>query len=164
MSGRKRVPVDIILAKGDSHLTKEEVEKRREQEEAFKPDSDKISCPSWVKDKVAKKEYKRISEELVKHKLLTNLDVTTLASYCIAYANYVKVIEELEGQDLIIEQTNKAGFTNRVPNPLIQLQIKYSDEMKKLSSELGLTFNARMKMVVPEPPKKKKSKFEDLDG
>lgn len=162
MSGRKRKPIELLQAEGKTHLTKAEIEARKESESTLQPNADAIECPSWLTDEVAIEEYHRLSKELAELKLLTNLDVTTLASYCIAYANYLKATEELHGQPLVIESTNKSGFTNLIQNPLILIQLKYSDEMKKHASELGLTINSRLKMVVPPKPEKKKSKFEEF--
>ncbi|MGE7828975.1 phage terminase small subunit P27 family [Paenibacillus sp. NPDC093718] len=160
--GQKK-PISVILAEGKTHLTKEQIKERQEQEASVKPAADKIECPGWLTDKVAKKEYKRIASELVKIGLITNLDVTTLASYCNAYVAYLKATEQLANEPLVVEQTNKAGFTNYVENPLIRIQLKYSDEMKKHATQMGLTINSRLKLVVPtQPEKKKKSKFDEF--
>lgn len=159
----KKKPIDVLVAEGKKHLTKEEIEQRRAEEEAVRPNDDKVNCPSWVKDKVARKEYNRVAKELQELKLLTNLDVNTLANYCIAFSNYVNATQQMEGQPLVIEQTNKAGFTNIVANPLINIQLKYSDEMKKLASEMGLSISSRLKLVVPKKDEDKpRSKFEEF--
>ncbi len=163
MSGRKKKSVEVLIAEGKTHLTNKDIEARREEEGLIRPNDDKIKCPSWVKDKVARAEFKKISEELQELKLLTNLDVNTLASYCIAYSNYLKATLELEGQPLVISQTNKSGFTNLVENPLIRIQLKFSDEMKKHASEMGLTINSRLKLVVPKA-KPKKDEIEEEFG
>ncbi|ACL19507.1 phage terminase, small subunit, P27 family [Desulfitobacterium hafniense DCB-2] len=162
MSGRKRKSVDLLIAEGKTHLTKDDIEKRREAESQLKPKDDKIKCPSWLKDKVAKSEFRKISHELQELKLLTNLDVNTLASYCVAYAQYLKATSELADQDLVITQTNKAGFTNMVENPLIRIQLKYSNEMKKHAAEMGLTINSRLKLVIPKKEAKRDPIEEDF--
>jgi P27 family predicted phage terminase small subunit len=162
MSGRKRKSVELMLVEGKSHLTKKEIENRRKNENAIKPKDDNTGCPSWIKDKLAKSEYRRISQALKELNLLTNLDVNTLGSYCIAYANYLKATEQLQDQPLLIEMTNKSGYTNVVENPLIRIQLKYSDEMKKHASEMGLTINSRLKLVVPKQDDTPKNKYEEF--
>lgn len=159
--GRPKRPVETLK----KHLTKEEIEERKVQEELARPNIDNIKCPSWLKDKAARKEYKKIALELQELGLLTNLDVNALASYCNAFSAYINTVAELEGQPLVVEQTNKAGFTNLVENPLIKIQMKYSDEMKKLAAVLGLTIDSRLKLIVPKAEKKKdeiKKEFGDI--
>ncbi|KQX69239.1 phage terminase small subunit P27 family [Paenibacillus sp. Root444D2] len=154
MSNKNRKPIDVLLAEGKTHLTKSEIEERREKENAIRPNSDKIKCPSWVKDKVARSEYKRLSEELQELNLLTNLDVNTLASYAVAFSLYQKATQELEGQSLLI---------NESANPLIRIQLLYSDECKKYAIQMGLTISSRLKLVVPKPSDDKpKNKFGDF--
>jgi P27 family predicted phage terminase small subunit len=62
---------------------------------------------------------------------------------------------QLQGQPLVIDQKNKLGYVNKIPNPLINIQLKYSDEMKKHASEMGLTINSRLKISVPKKEKVK---------
>lgn len=161
--GRPKKSIDVILAEGKSHYDKETIERRKEEEAAIRPSDNKTECPDWLADKVARKEYRRIAKELNNINLLTNLDITTLAQYCLAYANFLKATEELIDRPLVIEQTNKSGFTNLVENPLIRIQLKYSDEMKKHATQMGLTISSRLKLVVPKPLEDKpKNKFGDF--
>jgi P27 family predicted phage terminase small subunit len=155
VGGKNKKPIAVLVAEGKKHLTKKEIEERKAEEELVKPNNDKIKCPSWVEDEVAKKEFKRIAKELKELDLLTNLDINSLASYCIAYSGYMTATLQLQGQPLVIDQKNKLGYVNKIPNPLINIQLKYSDEMKKHASEMGLTINSRLKISVPKKEKVK---------
>ena len=136
------------LSQQNSHLTKDEIADRELQEELIKVDSDKISCPSWVKGSIARKQFDFIAAELRRLGVITNLDINPLAQYCVAYANYVQATKELKSQSLLIKYTNKNGSTNLIENPLIKIQLKYSDEMKKWANVLGLTIDSRLKFAI----------------
>ncbi|WP_424769435.1 phage terminase small subunit P27 family [Paenibacillus sp. sgz302251] len=160
--GRPKKSIDVILEEGKSHFDKETIEQRKEQEAAVRPSDNKTDCPDWLTDKVARKEYRRIAKELNNINLLTNLDITTLAQYCQAYSLYLSATKELEGKPMVIEQTNKSGFTNLIEHPLIRIQFKYSDEMKKHATQMGLTISSRLKLVVPKKDDAPKNKFDEF--
>lgn len=157
-------PINLIVAEGKSHYTKEEIERRQAEEAAIAPKSDNIRMPSWLVDPVAKKEYKRIVKQLKDIDIMTNLDVDLLAMYCQAYAQYQKATEELRNQPLMITKYDKFDRPYQVENPLIKIQIKYSDEIKKIASQMGLSISSRIKMVPPKTPEKPANKFDDLNG
>jgi P27 family predicted phage terminase small subunit len=156
-------PISLLKFKNRTHLTKAEIERREAEEAAVKPKSDNIKCPSWLKDKVAKKEFKRIATELQEIDLITNLDVDLLAMYCQAYAQYQKATEELKEQPLSITKYDKLNRPYQVENPLIKIQLKYSDEMKKIASQMGLSISSRLRLTVPKPQNDKpKNKFNEF--
>lgn len=155
-------PVAVLLEENKSHLTKDEIRRRQEEEAALRPLDDKTECPEWLTDTFAREEYARIAVELERLGLLTNLDINALAAYCVAYSRYVEATQELEGEPLTVVQTNKNGITARVENPLIKIQLKYSDEMKRLSNEMGLTISARLRLTPPKKEEKPKNKFSEF--
>lgn len=156
---RAKKPVDLLLATGNPRLTKKEIASRRAQEEALRPNDDKLKYPTWLKDPLARREYNSIVKELQQINLMTNLDVNTLASYCVAYSLYVRATEELQTQPLLIEKQLSNGNIDIVENPLVRTQLKYSNEMKSLASTMGLSITSRMKLVVPHVETKKENKF-----
>lgn len=127
------------------HYTKEQQVKQELIEQELKQDEVELRCPSWVKDKVAKAEFKRLSKELKEIGIISTLDLNSLTSYCIAYSKYRQAVEEMNGQPLTVPYFNKNGTSTIVPNPLIKIQKMYSDEMKKWASCLGLTIDSRLK-------------------
>lgn len=120
-----------------------------------------IQCPTYVKGRIAIAEFKRIVDELQKRNMATVLDINTIANYCIAYANYRKVTEELEDCPFIIEKDTKMG-KQLVEHPLIATQLKYSNEMDKLGSKLGLNIVSRQKIKGTD--KKRTSKFDKFSA
>lgn len=120
------------------HLTKQEIIEKEQMEENMKFDKDQLqSPPSWLINNVAKKEWERIVDEIEKNKnsFICNLDFNNLGGYCNAFAKYQ-------------ELTKKVGtiFTvGREVNPFISLELKYSEEMRKYASLLGLSIESRAK-------------------
>lgn len=88
-----------------------------------------------VKRFYSKKEWKRLLEQFKTiGGIISNLDFNNLGAYCNAYSFYLQATKELGEQPLTIEYTNKGGQVNSVENPLIKIQIKYSDEMKNMQA------------------------------
>lgn len=164
--GKRVIPIDVQLAKGNpNRLTKAEIEKRKKAEEKLTPKKDKIKCPSWL-DKEAKKEWRRIYKELEELNLLTNVDITALAIYCDAYSKYIKANKEIEEKGMFVEYTNKAGATNTIENPAINTAKKYADIIRRMCAEFGLTPSARAKLALPKAEEKEidpiTAKFGDI--
>lgn len=130
----------------NKHLTKEEILNKELAEKLVKAKSDNLKAPSWLKDKVAKKEFKRILEELKELDFISNLDVNNLACYCEAYSNYIKTTTELNNSTLTISKVMQNGAINIVENPLINIQKKYAEEMRKFAALCGLTIDSRLKI------------------
>lgn len=145
MAGRPRKP--NILKTGDYTREKQiEMELIDEQLKDITKISD-LKPPKWMKNKYAKSEFKRLVEELSKLDFLTELDINNLTGYCVAFANYRKATEELEGQPLTTNKQAQNGAIITVENPLIKIQLKYSEEMRRYASMLGLSIDSRMKIA-----------------
>jgi P27 family predicted phage terminase small subunit len=159
--GRKAKPIGLLVLDKKTHLTKEQIE-RREQAEV-KPRIENIDCPDWLCEN-GRKEWNRVQEELKRLGLLTMIDVTALAIYCDAVANYIKATEEIKKYGQVIKHTNKSGATNIVTNPYVQIANKYADVIKKFSTEFGLTPSARASIAISKEEKKTVTEEEKLFG
>ena len=140
--GRLTKPLE--LQKG--HLTVEAQDKLKKRDQLIQGNTDRLRCPSWVKDKEAKKEFKRLLKDLQAINAITNLDINNLAQYCNAYAGYIKATEELATQPLTTVKQTRTGEMI-VANPLIKVQKDYADEMRKFAVMCGLTYDSRAKMA-----------------
>ena len=141
--GRPKLPEN--MQKG--HLTNLQKTEKQLEEQNVKVGMEQLdNPPMWLRDGVAKKEWKRLVEQFKTIEIITNLDLNNLGAYCNAYSAYLETTKQLKGQPLTVEYTNKGGATNIIENPLIKIQIKYSDEMKRFSSLLGLTIDSRLKI------------------
>lgn len=146
MAGRNKQPLSVILGKGRSnHLTKDVIAKRQEQEEKVKGFTDNIVAPTYL-TAAQKKEFDRISSELVRLKIFSNLDVDSLARYIDSrdqYINLVKLIRKVKATD----DFKKYAQMQRSKNYLF-------GECRSAASDLGLTITSRLKLVIPEPEEK----------
>lgn len=128
-----RIPVAIST----KHLTKaERLKKELAESERF--DTDQLETPpSWLVDEVAIGEWKRLVKEFGKKSMIGNLDYNNLGAYCNAFAKWVEITQKL----------GKLVMIGRQANPLVQLEIKYSDELKKYAVLLGLTAEGKLKKL-----------------
>lgn len=76
-------------------------------------------APLWLRDNVAKKEWKRLLIQFDELGFLTNLDYNNLGAYCNAYSYYVESTEKMKSESLTVTYVNKRGQANTVENPLI---------------------------------------------
>lgn len=152
MPGRKNMSVKSILENGNrSHLTKDEIEKRQEQEKVLeKLQSNKIRPPTWM-SKMGKKIFKDIVKNLKEINILVNVDVYGLAIMADAMDKYIRCTIALHTEQLRIKQVSKLGVSD-VENPLVKTQIRYADIFKKYSSDFGLSPAARLKIVQANTP------------
>lgn len=152
MPGRKNYSVKQILEGGNrSHLTKDEIEKRQEQEKTLEQlQSNKIRPPTWM-SKNGKKIFKDIVKEMQAINILTNVDVYGLAICADAMDKYIRCTIALHTETLRIQQVSKIGVSD-IENPLVKTQIRYADIFKKYSSDFGLSPVARLKIVQANTP------------
>lgn len=112
------------------------------------------TCPS-VLDATAKREWTRISRELIAVGLLTSVDRAMLAAYCDAYSRWSQATEELnelrrtKGKSVLVVGT-KTGYP--MQNPLIGIINTAADQMRKFGAELGLSPSSRTRLAA-EPKK-----------
>ena len=74
MAGQRQ-PIELVIAKGRKHLTKSEIEQRKSTE--VKAPADNIKPPSNL-NKEQKKEFKKISKQLIELEIMSNLDCDSL--------------------------------------------------------------------------------------
>lgn len=147
---RPRQPTDLVMLKGKKHLTKKEIEERKNSE--VKANADKIEPPSYLPSNL-KKEFNRIAQELISIEIISNLDCEALARFIVSEYSYQKVTKKLL----------KTGIDNEKYIDLLLMQEKLFKMCRQSASDLGLTISSRCKLVVPkskeEKPKNKFSKF-----
>ncbi len=128
-----RVPLDAQK----KNLTKEEIKKKELEEESRYIESDQLEIPpSWLINEIAVVEWKRLVKEFSKKSMISNLDYNNLGAYCNSFAKYIELAQRLKLNFMVGKEAN----------PLVALELKYSDEMKKYGSLLGLTTESRLKI------------------
>ena len=168
MAGGKQ-PIELVKLKGRKHLTKSEIAEREATE--VKAPSDNIRAPNYL-SKNLKKEFKKISKELINLNLMSNLDCDSLARFLIAQDRYISINTLLNERNPIkkIKQKKKdeAGeeYIEEVEiidnnyERLSLLEERYFKQSRQAAKDLGLTIDSRCKLVVPKAPEdKKENKF-----
>lgn len=152
LAGRKPKSIKAIIAEGNKlHLTKDEIEKRQEQEETLdKLKSDKVKPPTWL-GKLGKKVFKDIVLQMKELDILKNVDVYGLAMASDAVDKYIQCTIALHTEELTVESVTRNGIT-MVENPLIKTQRKYADQFRKFSADYGLSPASRLKIVTQNMP------------
>ena len=157
MAGRKRQPIELLMAKGNiSHLTKEEIEKRKKLEvqapvgEGYAPDY------LTAKQKNIFEDY---AKQLIALKVYSDLDRETLAFFVVAseeYKDYTKQIRKLS----IATTDEEKKLRNLELRKLLAIERDRSyKQAKQSASELGLTITSRAKLIVPQVEEPEENKF-----
>lgn len=172
-NGRKRQPVNLILANGKHHFSRKELDERRARELSV-PFKD-IKPPSYLTP-AQKKTFNGYAEKLIALDIFTELDVDVLAQYVIAlelYTKYsaqirkvvnkaepVKAWEAINGitQDCadaarLVDLLEKLVRRQRASelSALTTLQDKAFKQCLACARELGLSITSRAKIEVPPP-------------
>ena len=158
---RPREPVDLVVLKGKKHLTKAEIEERKSKE--VKAPSDKIRAPSYL-PKDLRRDFKRLSDELIRVEIMSNLDIDALARYLITHKEWLKNAQILNDLSPVETIEDEKGNEVVVPSGLYVELSKNKDRLLKmcraLASDLGLTITSRCKIIIPKPKDDKtKNKF-----
>ena len=150
MVGRKRTMTELST----KNFSKEEVETRKAEEKALE-DFDSITLtPPVHLDMLGKKEYRRIVP-LLKQLPIADLDLMMVTNYCQMYSAYVLLSTDINTNGMMIPVYDGEGVeTSRKVNPAFNSLIKASAELRSTCSQLGMTIDSRLKIIVPKVEKK----------
>ena len=141
MAGRPRKPAALLEAEGRSHMSKSELQDRKDGE--IKVPFTDVQPPKYL-NKKQKTKFNDIAEKLLAIGIMTELDADCLAMYVIAYdlyTSYSKTLAEM------IEE-NDLSAMKEVQN----LQDKAFRQAHTAARSLCLTITDRCKVTVPPPP------------
>ena len=99
-------------------------------------------CPTFLKGE-AKREWKRVAEELYEAGLLESVDRAALAAYCMSWSRWQQAERALMGEELVLV-TDK-GYM--YPNPLLAIAKNASAEMRTFMNLFGMTPSSRSKVT-----------------
>lgn len=165
-----RQPIELIIAKGKKNLTKAEIAARRASE--VQPVTDGIEAPSYL-TAAQKKQFFKLSGQLVKIRIMGETDCDTLARYITAESQYQAAVKEL--RSLQKDKPKKDNPTYQEPGDYYKAmelwyasldsadrrQERYFKQASVVARDLGLTISSRCKLVVPksDSDKPKVNKF-----
>ena len=153
MANTNHVPLELQK----KHLTKAEIEQKRNSELKVEKLTKVPSCPSYLNDN-QKKIFKKIAKQLIEVNILTALDIDTVARYAIASDLYQEITERINSNmELLLD------------SKIMNTQSKLHKQLSELSNALCLNIVARSKLIVDntskEVPKENKfSKFIKSDA
>lgn len=171
MAGRKKEPTDLIVFKGKKHLTKDEIEERKANE--IKAPADQIRAPSYLTKKQSD-EFYELSEQLLRAKIMTNLDCDSLATFILARQMFVKITKNLlkirpvlDAKEVVkndkgeVISEKKILVNNKAYDEVLKSQDRLFKQCRAAASDLGLSISSRCRLVIPkvENEDKPKSKW-----
>jgi P27 family predicted phage terminase small subunit len=107
---------------------------------------------------LAADEWRRVGPELYRLGLLTVLDTSAFAAYCIAYGRWHLAEQMLAEAGAF---TAKGSTGNTVVNPLLKIAAQAARDLIRLGNEFGLTPSARARVAAGRMPEER-SKWGDL--
>ncbi|MEY8366096.1 phage terminase small subunit P27 family [Anaerovoracaceae bacterium 41-7] len=134
-----RQPIEVILANGKKHLTKDEITARKNTE--VKPIMDDIVAPDYLTKK-QKEEFRKLSEQLIKLKIMGETDVDALARYIVANGFYINAVKQMRKP----ENKNDPFRLEK----WAKIQERYFKQARSSANDLGLSISSRCRLVVPE--------------
>lgn len=152
--GGQRLPVEVVKARGNKHLTKAEITEREERE--IKPITDDIIAPDYLTKK-QKETFYTISGQLEKLNIMGETDVDALARYIVANDFYIKAVKKMRSKEV---NADPVLFDLWSKN-----QERYFKQCRSSANDLGLSITSRCKLVVPKVENElpKKNKFEKFE-
>lgn len=189
--GRNAQPVELLKAKGKKHLTKAEIEERKNNE--IKVGTSKLTCPSYVKnDAIAYKKWKEIIKIYKDIDFVSSGDTGVLSRYCMTFSEYENLLkiratvavldfnidEESETSEVLSEDLSERKINNLIrkinfilsTDGLLSLETainKKMDMLIKMEDRLFLNPLAKVKNVpkqVKVEDEENKSKWSKFGG
>lgn len=160
-----RQPTDLVVLKGKKHLTKAEIEARKNSE--VTAPCDKVRPPAYLSSEL-KKRFRKLAKELLEIKLIANVDCDALARLLIAQDKYLEVTKKLSETPLMVMipvygqrmndetgkmeqvQTGEREVVNGEQERLLIIQDRCWKQCRQGSSDFGLTMSSRCRLVVPK--------------
>lgn len=139
MRGRKNKPTALKELEGNPG--KRTLNKKEPKPAVVIPD-----CPAHLTGP-ARTEWKRITAELVKLKIISLVDRAALTAYCMAWGQLVQATNKLkkEGEVIISE---KGGMYQ---NPWVAIRNRAMDQVVKIGAEFGMTPSSRSRIHADVP-------------
>lgn len=142
--GRRRLPVNVHMLHGNPSK-----KSMSDLLGGVHPAVEIPNCPAHLLPE-ARKEYKRVTAELVKLNLISKIDRAAIAAYCAAWAEVVvceNKINETNAQDPSGEkgyiETTPSGY--RQMSVWVQVRNRAYERMMRFASEFGMSPSSRTK-------------------
>lgn len=169
MAGQRQ-PTDLVVMKGKKHLTKAEIEARKNAE-VIAP-NDKVKPPAYL-TQTQKKKFRQLAKELLEIRLIANVDCDALARLLIAQDQYIEITQKIRETPLMVDvpvyetqknpltgkeervQIGKMTVVNGERERLMIIQDRCMKQCRQGAADFGMTVSSRCRLVVPKPQQQK---------
>lgn len=127
----------------NKHLTKEEIENRKEQEERLRGADNKVYKTPKNLSKEEKKIYKFLVGELKESGILCNLDITILKTTCDAICRMEECRNNINQHGVVLEKEDGTLYRN----PATTIYKDYNSIFNKCCMEIGLSPSSRSRLA-----------------
>ncbi len=105
-------------------------------------------CPRHLSNE-ARREWRRVTKELLDKNLLQVVDRAALAAYCQSWAHWVQAEEEMAKPDFSMMEVTDKGY--QYVSPWLNVANQALKQMKAFLTEFGLTPASRTRIQIAEP-------------
>lgn len=151
-----RLPVDVLKARGNKHLSVTEEAERRAGEVVFLAE-EAVAPPPWLKGKKLRESFSEWEALLRKARIMSSLDADALARYLVAHTHWLKATEQLNKAFVArasAEQPEGEGANKEIPIDMVdswsKIQERFFKQARGCATDLGLTITSRCRLVVPQ--------------
>ena len=142
MGARGPAPKPTALKRIDGNPGKRAINTTEPQFTAKAP-----QCPKHLTPE-ARKEWRRVSRELLDKNLLQVVDRAALAAYCQNWARWVQAENEMAAPEFHLIETTDKGY--QYISPWLNVANQALKQMRSFLTEFGLTPASRTRIQVPE--------------
>ena len=157
--GRNKQPVRLLIAKGRKHLTKDEIEERKNTE--LTAPSDNVAPPDFLTTKKEKQRFTELAAILLDLEIMSDLDCDVLGRYIkaqddwTAYSKLVRQMQTKLRRAIAADDAERTAYYTELLTKYEGLRSKAFTQAQTCASSIGLTITSRCKLVVPNAPEKK---------
>ena len=151
-----RNPVISVL--NQSHWSKKEREERQKIEDCIKVGVDELVAPEYLTER-ARNLYDRLAWQM---HWIDNLDHADLVMYCYCWDKVQTLMEKNKEVPDTLQGTGSTGQPVLVQNPDRFALKQYAEEMRKISTKLGISHADRLRLIQPQAEDKPENKFAAL--
>lgn len=150
--GRKLKAIDGL----NSHISKDEKAMRERAEKEMNKFPELSDKPPAYLDSLAKRVWKELAPQ-IKKLPIKNLDSGIFEQYCNFYQHYVDAEKDIKKNGFKTEDGNRMS-------PSFRVMKDSADGMRKCASQLGLTVDSRLRLLIPNDDNEKKESLFDVFG
>lgn len=114
----------------------------------------KPSCPSWLTDKDARAEFRRVVKMLLDMGLVGAADSNLIVRYCVAWVRWRRIVQTLAsnpGAEVATYKDEQGKVKSMQVSALHSVARSLSDELSRAEQQLGMTPSARSRIEVQMP-------------